>query len=261
MAWKVEKNGRRSYLAGTAHFFPYSFARSLTKLLQPVETIIFEGPLDEESMKQIAEHGRQGENSPSLAEALEAGVIKEINKQLSRRLDHQSGSDLYLLLQPPRPNYFELYTHGLRPWMAFFSIWSTYLNWQYSVDMEAFRIARRLGKNIHFLETIDEQLAVLDGIPFERIVSYLNDVKNWKSYTDRYVSFFLAGNIQDLMALTNRFASRGPTVISQRDIILFQRMKTIFEEEDAVAFVGFPHLPGVNRLFLDQGYSVSQGVE
>ncbi len=261
MAWKVEKDGHTAYLVGTAHFFPYSFARSLTRLFQKVETVIFEGPLDEESMNRIAEHGRQGQSSPSLADVLEPEAIKEINKQLSRRLDHQTGDSLYLLFQPAKPNYFEMYTRGVCPWMAFFSIWSTYLNWPYSVDMEAFHIARRLGKKVHFLETIEEQLAVLEGIPFERIVRQLNDVRNWPRYTDRYVSSFLEGDIETLLSLTDRFASRCRPVVSGRDAVLFQRMKTIFDQEEAIAFVGFPHIPGVSRLFLDEGYEVTQGVE
>ena len=55
MVWRVEKDGRRSYLVGTAHFFPYSFVGSLTRLLQKVGTVMFEGPLDEESTARIAE--------------------------------------------------------------------------------------------------------------------------------------------------------------------------------------------------------------
>ncbi len=261
MAWKVEKDGRSSYLVGTAHFFPHSFARALTGLIRKVETVIFEGPLDEGSMDQIAGYGRLGENSPSLVDNLEPDVIKEINRQLSRHLENQTGSDLRLLLQPSRPNYFEMYARGVRPWMAFFSIWSAYLNWKYSVDMEGFEIARKLGKKICFLETIDEQLAVLDAIPLERIVRQLNEVRNWQSYSDRYVKLFLEGDVQDLLSLTDNFASRCRPVVSDRDAVLFQRMKPILEEEDAVAFIGFPHFPGVSTLLLDEGYRVTQGVE
>jgi len=46
-------------------------------------------------------------------------------------------------------------------------------------DLEAYQIACALGREIHFLETIDEQLAVLDNIPMERHARQLNDVSNW----------------------------------------------------------------------------------
>ena len=261
MIWRVEKNGHTAYLVGTAHFFPYSFARSLAKLFRTVETVLFEGPLDQASLQRIAEHGRQGQAAPSLAEALAPESICEIDRQLSRRLRFQNGEEHYLLWPSPSPNYFELYTRGLRPWLAFFSIWSTCLDWPYSVDMEGFRLAQRLGKRVHFLETLEEQLAVLDGIPFERIVRQLNEVSHWPQYSERYVAFFLAGNLTGLMALTDNFVSRGRPVISERDAILQQRMKPIFDRQTAAAFVGFPHIPGICRLFLDQGYNVIQEIE
>ena len=104
-------------------------------------------------------------------------------------------------------------------------------------------------------------MAVLDGIPFERIVRQLNQVGDWPRYTDRYVDYFLEGNLTELMALTDRFITRGRPVIMERDTILFERMKPIFDQEDAVAFIGFPHVPGVTRLFLEQGYRLTQGFE
>lgn len=261
MTWQVEKDGRSSYLVGTAHFFPYSFNRSLTHLIRRVETVIFEGPLDEASMQRIAEHGRQGNSSPELIDILNPAAVQEINKVLNRRAAAQLGESLYPFLQPTPPNYVEQYSRGLRPWMAFFSLWSTCMDWHYSVDMEAYQIARRLGKRIHFLETIEEQLAVLDGIPLERITRQLNDVDNWPDFSNQYVNLFLQGDLDNLQCLTQKFATRGRVVISDRDAILFRRMKPVFDREDAIALVGFPHIPGVSRLFLDQGYCITQGDE
>jgi hypothetical protein len=34
MIWEVLKGSRRSYLAGIAHFFPYSFKKSLTRYIE-----------------------------------------------------------------------------------------------------------------------------------------------------------------------------------------------------------------------------------
>ena len=66
----------------------------------------------------------------------------------------------------------------VRPWMAFFSVWSALLNWKYSMDVEAYHTAQKLGKKIGFLETIEDQLAALDGVPFERFVNYLNHIEH-----------------------------------------------------------------------------------
>jgi uncharacterized protein YbaP (TraB family) len=261
MVWRLEKGGKVSYLIGTAHFFPYSFAGSLVELLGKVEAAIFEGPLDDESMARVASYGRQGRGTPNLDDLLERGAIREIDRQLARRLDGQGSNEVAMLLQPAGPTYFEQFTRDARPWMAFFSIWSTYLGWRYSVDMEGYHVAQRMGKQVHFLESIDEQLIVLDGIPLEQITRQLNDVKNWKTYKDQYTHAYLAGDLDGLLALSTRFPTRCRAVFSQRDEILFERMKAILEGQEAAAFVGSGHVPGISHLFRQHGYQVSQGYE
>jgi len=261
MVWTVEKDGQASYLVGTAHFFPYSFDRSLRRLLKQVETAVFEGPLDEGSMQRVAEYGRQGDGLPCLAELLEPVAIAEINRQLALRLDGEAGEDVYSFLPGAGPSYFDQFTRSVRPWMAFFSIWSTYLDWKYSVDMQGYRIAGRLRKPVRFLESIDEQLVVLDSIPLEQITRQLNDVRNWKTYQKQYTRAYLAGDLDKLLGLTSRFPTRCRAVFSQRDEVLFERMKAIFERGPAAAFVGSGHVPGVSHLFRQQGYRVTQGFE
>ncbi|MFH1627558.1 MAG: TraB/GumN family protein, partial [Pseudomonadota bacterium] len=81
--WRVEKNGRVSFLVGTAHFSPISFRKTLTRLVQGSETVLFEGPLDEESMATVARYGSRGEDTPSVYDLLDRSVIREINRQLA----------------------------------------------------------------------------------------------------------------------------------------------------------------------------------
>ena len=80
--WRVEKDSHPSFLVGTAHFSPYSFDKALIKLIQGVETVLFEGPLDQESMAKVVQYGQQGENTPSIYKALDPAAIQEINRQL-----------------------------------------------------------------------------------------------------------------------------------------------------------------------------------
>lgn len=258
MLWRVEKDGRASHLVGTAHFFPYSFRRALTKLMRNVDTVLFEGPLDEASSERIAAYGRRGDGMPAFVEALRPEAIQAIDRLLRERLDGQDDESWLLSLVERKPVYFESFTHGLRPYAAFFSIWQTCLGWEYSVDMDGYQAACKLGKQIQFLETLEEQLEVLDKIPLERITRLLNDVENWDEYNRGYVKFYLNGNLENLTRLTSRFATRGPTVIGVRDRIQFERMKPVFEREDALAFIGFPHIPGVTELFQTEGYTITQ---
>ena len=257
--WRVEKDGRVSLLVGTAHFSPYSFKRTLTRLIQGVETVLFEGPLDEQSMARVVQYGQRGEKTPSLYEALDPSAIKEINRQLVARWHTSATAGTYLdLIRPKTLDLLENFTRGVRPWMAFFSIWSAFLNWNHSMDVEAFHTAHKLGKKIQYLETIEDQLVALDGIPFERIVNYLNHIDRWKAHKEVFLKAFLEGDLQKFLSMTGEFPSRCDSILMKRNPIFFERMKTFFEERKTLAFVGVAHIPGIREMFLDQGYRVIQ---
>jgi uncharacterized protein YbaP (TraB family) len=257
--WKIEKGQKVSFLVGTAHFTPYRFRKALTKLIQNADTILFEGPLDQESMAKVVQYGHQGENSPSLCEALDPTAIKEINRQLGARLNTSTTAGTYLdLLHPATPDFLSVYTQGVRPWMAFFTVWSALLSWKYSMDVEAFHIAHSLGKKIQFLETIEDQLAALDGIPFERIVNYLNHIESWKKYRELFLKSFVAGELDKFASMTGEFPTRCESILTKRDPIFFERIKKFFEEGKTTAFVGVAHIPGIRKRFLDEGYQVIQ---
>ncbi len=257
--WRVEKDGNASFLVGTAHFSPYRFKKALTRLIQNAEIVLFEGPLDRESMAKVVQHGRRAENSPSVYEALDPAAIKEINRQLGARLNASPTAGTYLdLLRPTTPDFLEDYTHGVRPWMAFFTVWSALLGWKYSMDAEAFHIAHSLGKRIQFLETIESQLSALDGIPFERIINYLNHVEYWKKYKELFLKSFVTGELEKFASMTGEFPTRCESIIQERDPIFFKGIKHFIQEGKATAFVGVAHIPGIRKLFLDEGYKVVQ---
>ncbi len=257
--WRVEKGGDASFLVGTAHFSPYRFKKALTRLVQNAEIVLFEGPLDEESMAKVVQYGRQGENSLSVYEALNPEVIKEINKQLGSRLKTSTTAGTYLdFLRPTTLDFLEGYARGVRPWMAFFTVWSALLDWKYSMDVEAFQIAQVLGKKIQFLETIEDQLAALDGIPFDRIVTYLNHIEHWKTYKELFLKSFLAGDLEKFISMTGIFPTRCESILTKRDPIFFKGIKDCFEEGKTTAFVGVAQMPGIRKLFLDEGYQVIQ---
>ncbi|HSQ25662.1 MAG TPA: TraB/GumN family protein [Anaerolineales bacterium] len=259
MVWTVTKNGLRSYLVGTAHWFPFSFHASLTHLYKQVDTTILEGPLDEASMQLVAEHGRQTDGSASLQGLVTPQAIDLLNQVLGQRLVEQSEGDLSSLFQNISNQHYQTMIEGVRPWMAFFSIWSLYLGWKYSVDMEAYQLACKMGKEVHFLETIAEQLTVLDNIPLEKFVGHLNDVSTWSVYQHQYVDAYLNGELKKLLGLSKQFPTRTPIVLSQRDKVLFERMQPFFSSRPSVAFVGLSHIPGVSELLIENGYEVSQG--
>jgi uncharacterized protein YbaP (TraB family) len=256
--WRIGENGTGSFLVGTAHFSPYRFRKTLTRLVQGAETVLFEGPLDEESMAEVARYGTRGEGTPSVYDALDPALIREINRQLADRSGPAAavGSYLDLILKPP--GFLEQHARGVRPWMAFFATWSAFLNWQHSMDLEAFQIARKLGKDIEYLETIEDQLKALDGIPFDRIVNYFKKFDHWSAHRELFTKVFIEGHPQNFLSITGEFPTRCESIIGKRDPLFFKGIRDSLEKRRTTAFVGVGHIPGILKMFLDAGYRVTQ---
>jgi uncharacterized protein YbaP (TraB family) len=259
--WRVEKDGTVNYLVGTAHFFPYHFRISLKKLLRKTKRALFEGPLDSSSMEQVVVQGTGGKGSLEIYESLDPESIQEIKNKTG---DLFTDSGPFPPFLPPRAkksdplrDHFE----RLSPWLAFFNIWTSYLKtkgWEGSVDLEAFETAKKMRREIHFLETIEEQIQVLEQIPPERMIRFLKKVRHWDEYSDAYVQVYLRGALADWMAGTSDFPSRCSPVIDERDRIFYQRMQPFIRQGQTVVFLGAPHLYGVNRMLEDEGYRVKQ---
>lgn len=263
MVWEIKKDGLTNFLVGTAHFFPCSFRKSLTQLIQKVETVLFEGPLDESNMDAVRKYGLEGQQSLSLYEALDHIAIKKINSEIMNRTDtpRESISSYLDLFQSGKKDLLFSEIENLRPWMAFFSLWSRYLvrrGWRYSVDLEALSVAKELGKKVVFLETIEEQLEALDGIPFERIVNYLNNFGKWRRFSHNHKKQYLRGSLDGLLTITTEFPSRCPSIIENRDPVFFQRMRPYIDAGGAAIFLGTTHIRGVATMLEKDGFTVTQ---
>lgn len=260
MVWTVEKGLRRSFLIGTAHFFPHSFRGSLARRLRQVNTVLLEGPLDAQSMSRVVDAGlcREGEAATeSLLDALDRHTLDRLSRLLA-----PSGSERLLqalsLLAPGegRKGIHEL-VGGMKHWMAFFTLWTGFLRkkgWTRSVDLEIYALAGEMRKKIVFLETIEEQIAVLEGLSRDRIIAFLESVDRWDEYSRHYARCYLAGDLAALGTMAGRFPSRIPSVIENRDQIFFERMRPYLDEGGAAACVGAPHVPGILRLLQRDGF-------
>ncbi len=262
MVWTLEKGGKTSAIVGTSHFFPYSYRRAFAGLMRGARAVLFEGPLDGESMDAIARYGMDGGETPSVLKALHAETVERINSRLAKAVGQITGQTTGLgMMRPSRVRFLDLYADGVRPWMALFATWSAFLRtqgWNNSMDLEAYTIARKLGKDVRFLESIDEQLAALDDIPFDRIIAFLNAFEEWGGYAERHLKLLVEGAYDEMITSTTIFPSRCHSIVDDRDPVFFERMKPFFEEGAAVAFVGTTHVRGLSRMFEDEGYLVRQ---
>jgi len=261
MIWEVHKNNKNSYLIGTAHYFPYSFKTSLRRYLDIAGTVIFEGPLDQDNMDKVQAAGNTGGNHVPLVEDLGSQTITDIYHSLFPECRRRDPYFLYNFRTGKMDNPVYDMIKGMKAWLAFFTIWFTFLErngWKYSVDLEAFNIASELGKKIIYLETIEEQILVLETLSHERIINFLKLVNSWNKYMKDYIKSYLNGDVENLRLIARGYPNRTPTVIDRRDRIFYERMVSYLEEGGVVACIGAPHIRGVSQLLISDGYQIQK---
>jgi uncharacterized protein YbaP (TraB family) len=258
MVWEVRRDGRHSHLVGTAHLFPNHFRSALRRLVHRARAVLVEGPLDKESLDKVRAAGA-GAGHYSLYHALDAQARQRLCHTLGLPVVPLEAQQLYLQALFGRPeSWLEGELRGLKPWMAFLSLWARFqarLESRYSVDLDALRTASQLGKSVQHLETIDEQIAALDAVPLARIVAFVAEA-DWHAYRDDYVRRYLSGDLDGLMRAARAFPTFCEAVIDRRDPVLAERLLPALDAGGACAFIGITHMPGVLARLRAAGYEV-----
>ena len=257
MLWEVEKSECRSWLGGTAHFFCCSFETSFRELFERVDTVLFEGPLDQASLDQVAEVGRSpAAGSPRLIEALTEEEIRRLERVVCGPQGYWARLLGFSVPNAPDVRHFLAET---RPWMAFFSLWTSFLarhDWRYSVDLEAWHLAEEMGKAVRAMETVDEQLETLESIPLSRIVNFLRQCQRWHGYLKRNERAYLRGDLERMMGTSIEFPTRTEWVINRRDAVFLERMQPFVERGRCAVLVGSAHLLDLRPMLTQAGFLV-----
>ncbi len=256
MLWELEKNGRVSYIAGTAHFFRYSFENSFRSLFRKVDNVIFEGPLDPDFMAAVENAGQTPvPGQKTLLEQLEKAEIDALEKTVQGGLLAKlTGS------QGKKVNTRQLLAN-CQTWYAFFTLWTAFLErrgWRQSVDMEAWRIAQAMGKNVLGMESLEEQLESLGSLPQERALRFFRDCGSWNRRARRNLSAYLAGDLEKMMGSSAEFPTRTEHIVGRRDQRFRERMRPWLEEGRAAVFVGAAHMVNLRQMLAEDGFRVRQ---
>ena len=257
MLWEVEKNSRLSWIGGTAHFFCYSFETSFIRLFRKVDNVLFEGPLDEDFLAAVDRHGKTPppDHKP-LLEMLEEEEIR----RLERVVRGPEGPLVrWLGMEGARKADVRWLLCHARPWCAFFTLWTAFLErrgWRGSVDMEAWRVAHEMGKNVIGMENLEEQLASLDSVPVKRVLRYLRACNDWKTLSRRNMRAYLAGDLERMMGSSAEFPTRTGYVVNVRDQRFRERMRPYLEEGRCAVFVGAAHMVNLRHMLAEDGFRV-----
>ncbi len=259
MLWKVQKGQNISWIGGSAHFFCYSFERSFQELFSKVDTVLFEGPLDAQSLRIVEAEGKH--ITPEQQPLLEHFTEKEI-RNLERMVRGPEGKLARMLnMQAARRVDVRWYLTHARPWSALFTLWTGFLErkgWQQSVDLEAWNIAHDLGKNVVAMESLEEQLASLNSVPPMRVVRYFQNCGRWPSMIQKNVRSYLRGDLMQLMGTSAEFPTRTHTIISVRDERFRRRMRSFLEQGRTAVFVGTAHMLNLRNMLAEDGFTLTQ---
>lgn len=258
--WRIARGGGTSYLVGAARFFPYRFRRSIGRFLARVDRVVLEGRLDDEALQQVVARGAAKCSAGGLGEALDPATILKINAALGMR-DSSFGLQLvaqaFLGGRPGESVCVDI--EGLRPWLAFYRIWTQYLGrhgFTHRIELDVLRAAEAAGRPVHYLETIEEQVAALEGIPAARFVTFLRDV-DWDVHRRALVRNYLRGDIGAIDGLARGFPTYCEAVVHGRNPTLYARMRPHLDAGSALVVIGIVNCPGIVAMARSDGYEVS----
>lgn len=259
MLWRLDKHGRTSWIGGAAHFFCCSFERSLRKLFENIDTVLFEGPLDPDSLDAVSRHGHSPDaDAPRVLSFMTEHEVRALSRTVNGPFPRLARS-----LSPSLPPVVDVPTRlaETRPWFAFFSLWTAYLErhgWANSVDMDAWNLALDMGKAVLGMESLAEQIASLESAPLPRIVRFLQNHRSWRTLKNRNESAYLWGDMYNMMGTSAEFPTRTEAIIDVRDQRFRERMRPYIERGGTAVFVGSAHMLNLRRMLAEDGFTVTR---
>jgi uncharacterized protein YbaP (TraB family) len=261
MLWELRKNGKTSWIGGTAHTFCYSFAPAFRKLFAGVEVVIFEGPLGAADLAVFDRHGKTGDaDTPRLLDLLTEEEIRRLERIVQGPQGKMAG---LLNMAWPHPADVRGILASHRPWSAFFTLYNAFLErcgWNLSVDLEAWEIAHEMGRRVISLENVEEQIASLESVPLDRIIRFLKSPGDWPRRMRQSRAAYLAGDLKRMLDTGAEFPTRTGAVIGMRDQRFRERMRPWLEQGDVAVFVGTAHMLNLEHMLRDDGFEVVQSL-
>lgn len=259
LLWKVEPSGGApSYLFGSFH----SSDPRITTLPCPVQEVFDRAA--SYTMEVIA----NGAGIVSMAEAMYFSDGKTLRNVL--------GESLYLDTQRAVRAHDALLATGIdhmKPWAVMVALSSPREGRGLFLDMALQAQATLRDKPTYGLETMQEQIAVFNGMSLEDQVALLRDAvrdaERTQDAMEELTAAYLKRDLAALLALSEKYKPRDTRVydvmmdrlLKRRNANMAERMRVRLKEGNAFIAVGALHLPGdtgLLRLLNTAGYRVTR---
>jgi len=257
LLWEIRAgNAAPSYLLGTMHSDDprlLELPAQLERVLQSASSFTMEVIIDPLAMTELGQHMLLPPQE-SLADMLDARTWQRLVSAMRQR-------------QVP-----EARLRRLRPWAVAMVLSMPQQFSGLALDLYLQQYAARLGKKLYGLESIEEQVAVFEGLSKAEQVQLLQttllQLPELPALIEALTAAYLAGDLAAMQALTDAQLAIGDAqfnrrfirrLIDERNVKMLRRMQPRLREGGALIAVGAMHLPGERgllRLLRDQGYEL-----
>jgi len=257
MLWSVvdpKSPADTSYLFGTIHQISqkdFEITRKIQNAFDKSQILITEIDLTDTGMvvemmsRVIMEDGM----------TLDKLLTKEDYQLLSKFMIENAGLPLALY-------------NDKKPFMAAMAIMNFFIeDAPASYDMVLTQMAQKQGLEIHGLETVAEQMDVLDQTPYkeqaDQLIEMISNVEETKESYAQIVRAYKAEHLEDLQKLLDEnmgAAGEKSAMLDDRNIKWIPKIQKVIEEKHCFIAVGAGHLPGemgLINLLRDEGYEVN----
>jgi hypothetical protein len=262
--WKIERGGHTVYLFGSLHILPDYIdwtAPEIDAAMKASDIFVFEVPVDEEATALQKDYVIKNGLMPMGA---------SLRSMLTRR-EYLIYSTI-LIRAGLRPVMFEHY----RPWLASLILGLAYLHPDNistltGADDALLNFARANGREINYLETVDDQMKLLNSTrEAAQVLSLKNLIRSLprtRTQSEELFDSWTAGDADRLYAMIKGYFNGNPAVedklIGNRNRLWMVHIKELVEvgDKNALVTVGAAHMGGENGLLMllcDEGYAVQR---
>jgi uncharacterized protein YbaP (TraB family) len=257
LLWEVSGNGlaKSTYLFGTFHLMckdDINFSSQLKTAVQNANTIYLELDMDDPNMMMSGLMMMNMKNGKKLSDLYTAAEYAKLQRFFKDSLKMP-----FTLFESMKPF---LLVAMLYPKMMPCKTVS-------GVEEELMKLAKLNKKEIKGLETLQQQAAVFDSIPYkEQAKELLKSIDSMKANKKEFETMLSVYKSQRLAAIEALFSKNEFGMQEHEDILLYNRnknwvkqLKTIMQAEPVFVAVGAAHLVGTKGLIAllkKEGYKV-----
>ena len=256
LLWKISGNGLKepSYLFGTIHITcDATLSEKVKTALDKTQQLCLELDMDDPNLQVEMMNSMMMQNGVTMKSLAKPEDFKAVDAFLTTNLGFSAE-----MLNP------------VKPFMVSAMLYPKMLNCEtQSVEAELIKIAKAQNEEVIGLETVGEQLAVFDAIPYqeqmnELVITAKDNMQRDKTELTEMMAIYKSENVEAMVTFTekspNAMTSKyGDVLLKNRNQNWISRMITIAKNKPTFFGVGAAHLggkEGVIALLRKAGFTV-----